>query len=276
LVSEQKDGDTIKRINLKDGTPLFVIAIIEHESKVNFRASFKMLLYIALILNDYEKEINKNAKITLTKDFKYPPVLPIVFYDGEDDWTAATNFLHRTEMHEIFEKYIPKFEYELVSLNDYTFEDLAKFGNVLSLFMMIDKLKTPDDLSNWGKIPKEYVHQLEAMNIPPHLKELLVRVITVLLRKIDIPQDEINNFVEKIDERGISEMLTLENYSVRETRLEAKAEAWEEARQLVEKTEHHLKSAIKALLDKGITIVEVATIMDMTEQEIKGFIPELV
>jgi hypothetical protein len=45
LVSEQKDGDTIKRINLKDGTPLFVIAIIEHESKVNFRAPFKMLLY---------------------------------------------------------------------------------------------------------------------------------------------------------------------------------------------------------------------------------------
>ena len=32
LVSEQKDGDTIKKINLDDGKSLFVIAIVEHES----------------------------------------------------------------------------------------------------------------------------------------------------------------------------------------------------------------------------------------------------
>ena len=115
LVSEQKDGDTIKRINLNDGKTLFVIAIVEHESKVNFRASFKMLLYITLILNEYEKEINKDTNISFTKDFKYPPILPIIFYDGESEWTAEKNFLHRTEMNEIFEKYIPKFEYELVS-----------------------------------------------------------------------------------------------------------------------------------------------------------------
>jgi len=121
LVSEQKDGDTIKRVNLKDGTPLFVITIVEHESKVNFRSPFKMLLYIALILDDYEKEANKEAaaqnsdkgaKISLSKDFKYPPIFPIVFYDGESEWTAETNFLYRTQMHDIFEKYIPKFEYE--------------------------------------------------------------------------------------------------------------------------------------------------------------------
>jgi len=49
---------------------------VEHESKVNYRASFKMLLYIALILDEYEKEINKDAKISHAKDFKYPPILP--------------------------------------------------------------------------------------------------------------------------------------------------------------------------------------------------------
>ena len=99
LVSEQKDGDSIKRINLAGGKPLFVIAIVEHESKVNFRAPFKMLLYIALILDAYEKEVNKEAskkagkdvKITLRKGFKYPPVLPVVFYDGKGEWTAEMN-----------------------------------------------------------------------------------------------------------------------------------------------------------------------------------------
>ena len=47
----------------------------------------------------------------------------------------ATHSLNRTEVSEVFEKYIPKFEYELVSLRDYSFEDLAQFGDALSLLM---------------------------------------------------------------------------------------------------------------------------------------------
>jgi hypothetical protein len=272
LVSEQKDGDTIKRINLKDGKPLFVIAIVEHESKVNFRASFKMLLYIALILNDYEKEVNKKAseeagadrKVTMTKDFKYPPVLPIIFYDGEDEWTAETNFLHRTEMYDIFEKYIPKFEYELVSLKKYSFTDLADFGDTLSLFMMVDKLQTAEAFDEFRNLTETHIERISSMNVPPHLKNLLVNVITVLLRRIDVPQIEIETLVKRIDERGISEMLAIENYSVQATRREAKEEA-----------ERELKSAVRALYDKGSTVAEIATILKATEERVTSLLPEL-
>ena len=281
LVSEQKDGDTIKRINLDDGKSLFVIAIVEHESKVNFRAPFKMLLYIALILNDYEKEVNKDTKITHAKDFKYPPILPIIFYDGESEWTAETNFFNRTEMSEIFAKYIPKFEYELVSLKDYSFADLAEFGDTLSLFMMVDKLKTAEAFSELGKLPKEYIERLKDMNVPPHLKELLVKVITVLLRKIDVPQDEIDVLVERIDERGVSEMLAIENYSVQATRREAdqqRAEAVQQKTEAVQQkaeAELRLKNAVKSLLDKGNSIKDVAEMMDVSEEYITNLLPEL-
>ena len=264
LIAEQKDGDTIKRINLKGKASLFVIAIVEHESKVNFRTPFKMLLYIALILDAYEKEVNKNDKISHTKDFKYPPVIPIVFYDGEDEWTAEMNFLHRTEMSDIFQKYIPKFEYELVSLKKYSFEDLAKFKNIVSLFMMVDKLKTPEAFYELGKLPKE---QIDNINIPPHLKELLVKVFTVLLTRIDVPQNEIKSFVEKIDERGVSEMIAAGVYSVQETRRETREET-------IREFEPRLIAAIKALIDKGSTISEVASIMNMQEKDIVDMLPE--
>jgi len=226
-----------------------------------------MLLYIALILNDYEKEVNKDTKITHAKDFKYPPILPIIFYDGESEWTAETNFLNRTEMSEIFEKYIPKFEYELVSLKDYSFADLADFGDTLSLFMMVDKLKTAEAFSELGKLPKEYIEHLKDMNVPPHLKELLVKVITVLLRKIDVPQEEIAFLVERIDERGVSEMLAIENYSVQATRREADQQR--------EEAERRLKSTIKALFDMGKTVAEIASIMNVTEEDVTSLLPEL-
>jgi len=280
LIAEQKDGDTIKRVNLK-GESLFVITIVEHESKVNFRAPFKMLSYITLILDDYEKEANRKAsseagkdvKVSLSKDFRYPPILPIIFYDGEGEWTAKTNFLYRTEMNEIFEKYIPKFEYELVSLRNYSFADLAEFGSVLSLFMMIDKVRTAEELSNLSSLPKGYAKKLKNMNVPAHLKELLVKVITVLLRKIDVSQDEIDVLVERIDERGVSEMIAIENYSVQETRKQAKAEAKAEARaearaEAMAETRARLRFTAQSLIDRGSTLADIAAIMGLSESDV--------
>jgi hypothetical protein len=138
LFQENRDSDTVKRVNLRGRTPLYVICVLEHESKVNFRSSFKMLQYICLVLDDFEKEAEKKDKgASRRKGFRYPPVLPVIFYDGKGKWTAERNFLDRTELNDVFEKYIPKFEYELVNLNEYSEQDLFKFADALSLVMLV-------------------------------------------------------------------------------------------------------------------------------------------
>ena len=179
-----------------------------------------------------------------------------------------------------------------INLKDYSFEDLANFGDVISLFMMVDKLKTAETFSEMGKLREEYGDKLNSLNVPPHLKELLVRIIILLLSKIDISQDEIEEFVEKIDERGMSEMLLIENYSVRETRRQAREEARAEvmaetARQIaeierqraetaqnLEKAKYVLKSTINLFLNQGYTISEVASALNITEQAIVEILPE--
>ena len=215
MVSEQKEGDTIKRVNLKGSSHLFVIAIVEAESKVNFRAPFKMLLYIALILDAYEKEVieaaaksnsGRKQNPVMRKGFKYPPVLPIIFYDGAAEWTASTNFLHRTQMHEAFEKYIPKFEYELVDLNKYSTDDLAKYGDLLSLFLILDKVRAPEDMKSvLSTLKADYAGYLE-MDVPEHLRKLLADITRVLLAKVDAPQDEIEEVADKIYKKGVPEL----------------------------------------------------------------------
>jgi len=52
LFTDNKDSDTVKRIKL-GGEDLFVVSILEHESEVNYKSSFKMLVYIAYVLDDY-------------------------------------------------------------------------------------------------------------------------------------------------------------------------------------------------------------------------------
>ena len=264
LFQDSKDSDTVKRINLKGKTPLFVIAILEYETKVNYRASFKMLQYISLVLHEYEKDANKEKEnASSAKGFKYPPVLPIVFYDGKGKWTAETNYLNRTEMSDVFEKYIPKFEYELVDLNKYDAQDIASFGNTLSLVMLIDKIRTADGISIFEKLPDDYIENLK-QNIPPHLNKILADVITVFLTRIDVPEDEIEKVTDHLYTRRIHEMFThIDNYSVQETRREAKAEGKAEG-----KAEERIAIA-KKLLEIGVPIEKVCKATGLTRKAVE-------
>ena len=180
LFTDNKDSDTVKRINL-NGENLFVIGIVEHESEVNYKASFKMLVYIAYVLEKYVKENDKKyyeekkkgekteLKLSTAVDFEYPPILPIIFYDGPGKWTSEIYFAKKTKMREVFKKYIPKFEYELVDLNKYGKEDLVKYNNVMSLIMLIDKVKRSEDMEVMFKeLPENYVEAMcDESKIPP-------------------------------------------------------------------------------------------------------------
>jgi len=288
LFDENKDSDTVKRINLKNNEFLFVIAIVEHESEVNFRASFKMLQYITLVLGDYEKEANKKAekKITGQKSFKYPPVLPIVFYDGGTKWSAETNFFDKTEMNQIFAKYIPKFEYELVCLEDYSQDDLVRFEDTLSLVMLLDKIRSFDGQRLLSKLPANYVERLR-LNIPDHLLKLLSDVITVLMKRINVPDNEILTVTERLYERRFSEMFSmLEDYDVQATRREAKEEGKKEGKEEGKKegkeegkeegiVQKGIEAAVNAIKAWHVTLTDAMNVVNLDQKYRDQVISEL-
>ncbi len=55
---EGRDSDSVKKVRLKDGD-LFLIAIVEHQSKVHYDMAFKLLRYMVMVLTDYEREQEK-------------------------------------------------------------------------------------------------------------------------------------------------------------------------------------------------------------------------
>jgi predicted transposase/invertase (TIGR01784 family) len=246
LFQENRDSDTVKRINLKD-TLVFVIAILEHESEVNHRSSFKMLQYICLVLDSWEKEAEKeNPGVSKRKEFKYPPVLPIVFYDGKNKWTAERNFFNRTHPNTVFEKYIPKFEYELVNLNDYSEKEIQGFGDALSLIMLIDKLRDSGGERLLKHLPEDYLEKLN-LQIPPGMGKLLSDVIRVFLDKSNVDRYEAESFVANIgktDLKGYKGMFEAAIESIKEGREEARKEG------IVQGIEQGLEQG----LEKGIVL----------------------
>ena len=216
---DSKDGDIVKKIKLKGMEPLYVVGMTEHQQNINHRMSFRFLQYKVFVWLDYEKEQNALREgASELKDFKYPPIIPIVYYTGENKWSAPMNFYDKVYLNTVFEQYIPKFEYLLIDSNNYTQADLIKNKNILSLFLIIDKIKRAEQLSDFGKIPQEFFDELEK-NTPDHLKKLVREVVVMFLKKLDVPDEEWDNIANKITKRRFSEMFTLvDGYSVKKTR----------------------------------------------------------
>ena len=250
LFQESRDSDTVKRINLKENTPFFVIAILEHESQVNFRSCFKMLLYISLVLAEWEKDAEKaKPGSSLAKDFKYPPVLPMILYDGKGAWTAQKNFLDRTYLNTAFGKYIPKFEYEVINLNDYSDEEIMRFGGALSYIFLIDKIRNSREKGRITQLPPDYVERLR-LQIPDDMHKLLVDITLSLLDKSGYNRKEAEAaaaIVEKASGKEYGGMFEVAIESLREEREEALAEGMEKG----------LETAARNALAKGYS-AEVA------------------
>ncbi len=274
--NENRDSDTIKKIKLKDNS-YCVLCLLEHQSSVKYLMSFRILEYMILIWKDYIKEItneaqkdNKNAEPSQLKDFKLPPILPIVFYEGIGNWTAEMQFENKIYLDKAFAKYIPKFEYEVVNLNKYSKEDLLELDNLLSLILLVDKIRSAKDFHMLNEIPKEYIKRVTENTSNETLK-LIARIIKSLLERVNAPEQEIDNMVEQIHERRFVEMFTLlEEYDVQATRKEAREEGKQEGIQIgVKRGKQESRIEIAKKLLKTSDIYTVAEITELPIEIVK-------
>jgi Putative transposase, YhgA-like. len=100
LHSTERESDAVKKVDISRylsipenenslQLPLYIVSLIEHKTKVEYNVSMQILRYMVHIWEDYEKEMNaQNPKVSGRKDFRYPPVLPLVYYEGKAKWTG--------------------------------------------------------------------------------------------------------------------------------------------------------------------------------------------
>lgn len=245
---EERNSDTVKKIRLKD-TELFLIAIVEHQSRVYYDMSFKLLYYIVMILADYQKEQEKIIRgITKTKNFKYPPILPIVYYEGTGEWTAAKSFKERVHLSDALGEYIPDFKYLVVPITQYSNQELIDKQDELSLIFLINKLRNSDEFKNLKEIPQEYFENLRE-NTPEYLLTLISKIISVFLYQMQVPREEVEDFTDLIQRRKFDMLFeSFEAYNVQETRRVSRDEG----------NRLHLISLIKKKCMKGKSIECIA------------------
>ena len=230
LFQESRDSDTVNKIRIGD-SEIYLIALIEHQSENDFDMSFRILRYIVFIWTDYAAQQEKLHKgITKSKAFLYPPILPVVYYEGTSTWSAPLNFKDRVFLNNVLGDYIPSFNYLVVPLNKYSKQDLIEKNDELSLIFLINQLQNSSEFHALKDIPKEYTEHLTE-NTPDYLLKIIGKVIAVLLHKLNIPDEEVYEVTDQITRRKFSMMFdNFQAYDVQETRRVSREEGRLEGR----------------------------------------------
>ena len=205
MFTEERNSDTVKRIKISEKYTLFFVSLIEHKTKVDYNVSMQLLRYMVYIWEDYEREMERQHKgISRTKGFRYPPILPIVYYEGTGKWTAARDLQDRILFDKAFEPFTPNFFYKLIELNSYSLGDLVEKNDELSLVMLINRLQSSTEFRELN-LPEDYIKNLSEHSTD-ELLDIIARVTSSMLRHLNLPEDEVAEFTGQVKERKMAEL----------------------------------------------------------------------
>ena len=103
-------------------TNVKILLLFEHKS---YPETYPHLQLLGYILKIWEVQIKQKENLT--------PVIPIFFYHGKQKWKYKQFEKYFIEIDETIQKFIPKFEYQIVDTSNYTDEEIHKLFKSLQL-----------------------------------------------------------------------------------------------------------------------------------------------
>ena len=132
----KKEADVIYEATINNGSQRVVFYVhLELQSGVDYRMPYRMLLYMVEILRHHYNNADVNKRDL--KDFKFPAVIPIVFYSGSQRWTVPTNLREMFDSYERFGDSLVNFNYALVNAKGFDHDSIKEFQSRLLQIMMM-------------------------------------------------------------------------------------------------------------------------------------------
>jgi predicted transposase YdaD len=119
---------------------VYLYILLEFQSSVDHAMALRFMHYVAGV---YSTLIKNNQ---IKKAGPYPPVLPLVIYNGNARWSAKTRIQDQVETMPVFLRtFQPQLEYFLLDEGRYTDDELNEINNPLSGVITVENAKTEDD-----------------------------------------------------------------------------------------------------------------------------------
>lgn len=178
---EYKNADIVYKV--KDKQLYF---LIEHQTKVDYSMAYRIFNYCLEII----RSMIENKKINRI-GFKYPRIVPIVLYTGNQKWSSSKSFAEVQEGESLIEIDKIDVKYKLVDVNEYDVDDLLEEHTMLANAMILEKCKNNEEvIICLSKIRKNIKNSKQL--------EELKRIVEYLYKKED--ETTINEIVKILNE----------------------------------------------------------------------------
>jgi predicted transposase/invertase (TIGR01784 family) len=136
-----REGDLLWKLRLRDGRPVYVYLLIEHQSRVDRYMAVRLMTYLGLLYQDLIKQGE------VTADGRLPLVIPLVLYNGEAEWWAPQDLAELIErVDEAAEIYVPRLRYRVIDEGRYALDDLERRNSVTAQVFWLEKSRESDAL----------------------------------------------------------------------------------------------------------------------------------
>ncbi|WP_459830696.1 Rpn family recombination-promoting nuclease/putative transposase, partial [Hydrogenophilus islandicus] len=119
-----------------------------------------------------------------------PPVLPIVLYNGERRWRAATEFSALIDLAtpEVLRAYLPELRYVLIDEGRYDPAELAHRRNLAAALFRLELARTPDEIREVVRALVAWLDAPEQRELRRTLTKWLLRLMRRRVTQTEIPE----------------------------------------------------------------------------------------
>lgn len=261
------NSDTVKKVRIRnreegEAQDIYVISLIEHKSAVDYDVTMQILRYMVCIWENYVREVEeagderiaqddgkakRRKRLNKRKDFRYPPIYPIVYYEGAGEWTAAWNLRDRILLGDLFQAYIPDFTYKLVRTREYSNEELLSKEDEISLVMLFNRIQRAEDFQEISKAVTMRMNEI-FQRAPADVVTIIALEMRSLCIRVNLPQNEADEIINALgdDSMGILfENMEKMDIQLERRRTEEQRQRAEEQRQYADKVCYLLISSYK-------------------------------
>ncbi|MDR1440317.1 MAG: Rpn family recombination-promoting nuclease/putative transposase, partial [Clostridiales bacterium] len=133
---KDRESDIVYRARI-DGEEIYFFILLELQSYVDPTMPFRFLEYMAEMYGRLFYDTDEN--IRQQKGFRLPAVVPILLYNGADEWSCARSFGEYLSGGGLFAPNAIDFEYIMINVNAPDEPELVNTPTLVNLAMLLDR-----------------------------------------------------------------------------------------------------------------------------------------
>lgn len=205
----ERESDVLLRVPFRETSEteeVLIYILIEHQSSKDPAMGYRMLSYMVKIWEDQSREWPSGPG----GGRRLSPILPIVFYTGEQRWVSPVSLTAVMDIPKVLERFVPRFDTLFLDVKTADGEMLTKPGHPFGWLLRVlqEENAGTSELREVLTTAVSDLSQFEESQVSQVQEVLLYFILLILHRRSDAEREELIELVKR-QSRDESEVIIM-------------------------------------------------------------------